>query len=291
MTEDRHGDEGTASFDGSFPPRLHCILARFGSKAIVLRRGPSKRVATFLWDRSDDSFVLGQWLKGRIYERRCDLSPDGSLFLYFAMNGKWRSETRGSWTAVSRTPYLKALDLYAKGDCWEGGGLFVSNMSYWLNDRHFRPELVLEQSSGARQMSEFRPDLDYGAECTGVYYHRLLRDGWKLVERSVRDSRNGATIFEKRLSNGGSLRKIAHEGLDSPDGRGCYWDAHELLDEDGVVLRSEIDWEWAEWDGDSLVWAEGGRLFRSPWNRSKDLEPVLLRDFNDDLFAAVEAPY
>jgi cytochrome bd-type quinol oxidase subunit 2 len=30
---------------------------------------------------------VGQWLKGRIYERRSDLSPDGKHLIYFAMNG------------------------------------------------------------------------------------------------------------------------------------------------------------------------------------------------------------
>jgi hypothetical protein len=36
------------------------------------------------WDTDTDSFDLGQWFRGRIYERRCDLSPDGSLLVYFA---------------------------------------------------------------------------------------------------------------------------------------------------------------------------------------------------------------
>src|SRR5689334_22184837 len=106
----------------AFPPRLHVILARESSLAVVIRRGPSKSVCTFLWDRSEDSFRLGQWMRGRIYERRCDLSPDGKYLIYFAMNGKWESETKGSWTAISRNPYLKAVTLYAKGDCWNGGG-------------------------------------------------------------------------------------------------------------------------------------------------------------------------
>ena len=61
----------------AFPARLHVLLASGSSRAVVLRRGPSGAVASFLWDRRDDSFALGQWLRGRIYERRADLSPDG----------------------------------------------------------------------------------------------------------------------------------------------------------------------------------------------------------------------
>lgn len=48
---------------------------------MVIRRGPSKSVATLLWDRKRNTFHMGQWLKGRIYERRCDLSPDGKYLI------------------------------------------------------------------------------------------------------------------------------------------------------------------------------------------------------------------
>lgn len=83
-----------------FPARIHVLLARDASVGVVIRRGPAKAVATLLWDRRTDHFRLGQWLRGRIYERRCDLSPDGEHLLYFAMNGKWDGEAKGSWTAI-----------------------------------------------------------------------------------------------------------------------------------------------------------------------------------------------
>jgi hypothetical protein len=38
------------------------------------------------WHLDDDTFDFGQWLKGRVYERRCDLSREGDLLLYFAAN-------------------------------------------------------------------------------------------------------------------------------------------------------------------------------------------------------------
>jgi len=73
-------------------------------------------------------------VQGRLYERRCDLSPDGQWLLYFAINGKAWREAKGSWTAISKAPYLKALVLWAKGDTWCGGGLFTGTTRYWLND-------------------------------------------------------------------------------------------------------------------------------------------------------------
>lgn len=57
----------------TFPARLHVLLAQGGSRAVVLRRGPSKDVCLIAWDRGRDTFEEGQWLRGRIYERRCDL--------------------------------------------------------------------------------------------------------------------------------------------------------------------------------------------------------------------------
>jgi len=82
---------------GRFPARLHVLLARNAKVALVIRRGPSKSVCTVLWNRERNTFKLGQWMRGRIYERRSDLSPDGKHFIYFAMNGRWESATKGAW--------------------------------------------------------------------------------------------------------------------------------------------------------------------------------------------------
>ena len=65
-----------------FPARIHILLAREAPVGAVIRRGPSKRVCALLWDRERDSFRMGQWLKGRIYERRSDLSPNGEYMIY-----------------------------------------------------------------------------------------------------------------------------------------------------------------------------------------------------------------
>ena len=271
-------------------PRLHVLLALSAEVGVVIRRGPSKRVATFLWDRARDTFQLGQWLKGRIYERRSDLSPDGRHLIYFAFNGKHRTETRGSWTAVSRAPYLHALDLYAKGDCWEGGGLFFTSKSYWLNNRYFCEEDILRDNSGLVRDPTARPAMQFGAECTGVYYPRLIRDGWSLIEREGVGRWNSWTIFEKPLAQGWTLRKIAHEQVDAPPGKWCYWDEHELRhDKLGAIACP--DWEWAERDRNAVVWAEQGKLYRAPFPTDGVLSASLVHDFTPYEFQAVKAPY
>jgi hypothetical protein len=113
--------------------KLFVILAKSKPTAVILRRGPSRWFHVVQWDTRHDTFSSGAWFKGRIYEDRCDISPDGTLFLYFAHKGS-RSGTAftHAWTAVSRLPWLHALVLWPQGSTWGGGGRFVDNRTVAL---------------------------------------------------------------------------------------------------------------------------------------------------------------
>jgi hypothetical protein len=272
-----------------FPARLHVLLASEAKVGVVWRRGPSKQVCSILWDRAKDTFELGQWLKGRIYERRADLSPDGRHLIYFAMNGKWDGKTGGSWTAVSRAPYLKALALYGKGDGWHGGGLFTGERSYWLNDGYGHREL--EDSQRLRRDGTWHPLLYFGGECPGVYYPRLQRDGWRYLGNRVLGQYTHCSFFEKPLPRGWVLRKIAHEQVSHPPGKGCYWDEHVLEHPESKQTLARPDWEWADLDGSKLTWAEKGCLYRGTITRNGIGESSLLKDFNEMTFRRIIAPY
>src|SRR5262245_12563305 len=63
--------------------RLWVLLAAREPIGVIFRRGPSKQVMLIKWNTQADTFELGQWLKGRVYERRSDVSPDGELLIYF----------------------------------------------------------------------------------------------------------------------------------------------------------------------------------------------------------------
>lgn len=272
-----------------FSPRIHVLLASDAPVGLVIRRGPSKSVATLLWDRRRDEFQLGQWLRGRIYERRSDLSPDGKYAIYFAMNGKWSSESRGSWTAISRAPYLKAIAFFPKGDCWHGGGLWTGKNTYWLNDGY--GHTIARDTTAVRRDRRYQPSDNYGGECQGVYHHRLLRDGWELVDRLSVGEWKDRDIFEKHIGKGWTLRKIAHAEIGAPVGKGCYWDEHEIV---GPTENQTIHcpaWEWAELDGKRLVWAANGKLWAAKVEKDGLAEEVELHDFNDMAFEAIEAPY
>lgn len=280
--------------EGKYPARLHVVLANSSPDAVVFRRGPSKEVCTLHWDRKNDTFEVGQWLKGRIYERRSDLSPNGKHLIYFAMNGKWDSETFGSWTAISQAPWLKAIELYGKGDCWDGGGLFITNNTFWLNDRYFDPAKTLQESSAVQRDDKYQPEGEFGAEDTGVYYRRLLRDGWNLIRQEADSDivSNSLTVFEKALINGWVLRKIAHEQVGAPKGKGCFWDEHEVINQSSGIYTKHKDWEWAELDNKTIVWAEKGCIYRSKITSSTKIEkPKMLYDFNSLKFEEITAPY
>lgn len=275
------------------PARIHVLMAAAAPTAVVIRRGPSNTVCTIGWDRRKDRFLLGQWMRGRLYERRADLSPDGKYLIYFAMNGRWHTSARGAWTAVSRAPYLKAVTLYPKGDCWHGGGLFTSPTTYWLNDGYGH-HLSLDRREVLRDTA-FHPTGGSGNECLGVYFPRLLRDGWRLLGREDRTPPLAVWpvdvhIFEKPFARGWFLRKLAFASVEHGEGKGCYWDQHELVHHRRGLIPCP-EWEWAEVDGPRLLWAAAGALYSGAVNASGLLSPTLLTDLNAMKFEALAAPY
>jgi hypothetical protein len=245
-----------------------------------------------LWDLKTNKFELGQWLKGRIYERRSHLSPDGKHMIYFAMNGKWDSETSGSWTAISKAPYLKAIVLYAKGDCWNGGGLFIDDKNYLLNELYPAHRLLRDQSKliGKRGVAKGTPYSNN--ECLGVYYPRLLGEGWNL-NRDL--SSINIQVFDKKWKANFTVRKFAHVGGGRKAGKGVYWDSHALVNSTAEIFRG-ADWDWADVIRGNLAWSAGGKLFILKSARTIDAETLLkdakmIHDFNSMRFEETIAPY
>ena len=169
-----------------------------------------------------------------------------------------------------------------------GGGLFTGENQYWLNG--FGHVALREEVQLVRD-SAYRPADNYGGECPGVYYLRLQRDGWNLVERKSHSEWNDTTTFEKLLSGGWVLRKSAHEQVGAPPGKGCYWDEHALVHPESGTTVDGKDWEWADLDGKRLVWAQHGQLWAGYVRKGGLHDSRCLRDFNDMKFEAIAAPY
>lgn len=274
-----------------FPPRLHVILAHNSDAAVVIRRGPSRCVCTIGWDRRTDHFKIAQWFRGRIYERRCDLSPDGKHLIYFAFKGTRSGSARSSWTAISRAPYLKAIAFWPKGDCWAGGGLFLDNRTFWRNRTAWEEEKPELAPAALREAPDFPFHESYGGECPGVYYIRLQKNGWQLTGRSSQSKDHDMTVFVKPLPKGWLLEKTAHKMIDSPAGKGCYHDTHRLLHPDSGAILDYPRWEWADLDGKRLVWAEDAILHAARLTSKGPGFTRILHDFNGMEFEALNAPY
>lgn len=120
---------------------LFVLPARDVSKAVILRRGPSRWYHVIEWDTANDRFVHGAWIKGRIYENSCDVSPDGTLLLTSVLQGSRHStEFTHAWTAISRVPWLQALTLWPQGETYGGGGRFRTNREVMLRPVWCQPK-------------------------------------------------------------------------------------------------------------------------------------------------------
>lgn len=237
------------------PARLHVLLAREAPIGLVIRHGPMHQVRTVLWDRRNDQFTLGQWLKGRIYEDGCDISPDGQHWIYGVDKG-WQFDNLRYWTAVSRVPYLKALAFYPELGCH--GGLFVANRRYFNYDG----ALSIGGYESREVLREAQPPDPVNLR---------IRDGWISVGRWQ--------VFEKSLSYRWSLRRTDYSPRDQ----------YTLAK--GETVLSYPDWEWADIDRTRLAWASGGKLWAGRMCKTGLHKIKRLKDFNDMKFEAIEAPY
>lgn len=167
-------------------------------------------------------------------------------------------------------------------------GLWTGAHRYWLNDGYGR-EVVTDTRVLVRDM-DWRPVRSWGNECTGVYYLRLLRDGWTHKERR-KSAKGSADVFEKPCSSGWILRKLAHAEIGAPPGKGCYWDEHQLVRPESSSTIECPAWEWAEMDGKRLVWATDGRIETARLTHTGLSERKVIHDFNDMRFEEIRAPY
>ena len=267
--------------------RLYAILARDGRSAVVFRRGPSKQVLVLRWWLDSDSIEPGQWFNGRIYERRCDLSPDGELLIYFAAN--WKSEHQ-SWTAVSRPPYLTALAFWPKGDAWGGGGLFMSPRTIGLNHMTIPRALYPSGASdpeGEQLGASWHPmdaepprksktqdasprlatmpngytvrrwhdDAAGRGEDNPIHHEHMTRDGWILVAAGEAGPYSSGAIawdfrspeIYERPSPLGSLR--LQRILKAVGKRDGRWyvEDYAICSGNGETLRLLTDCSWADW--------------------------------------------
>lgn len=285
--------EGKKDRSAPLPARIHVIVAREAPYAVVIRRGPTKQVCTIGWNLRTDEFVIGQWLKGRIYEHQCDVSADGRYFIYSATKGKQMPEVGWYWTAISRTPYLKAIGLWRMRLPVDGGGLFGEGNDYWIASLDCHE--TLREPSGLCLLDTAPQSVMLLDRSPGFYYERLLRDGWTAnSDKALREAYRGrgrVSLFEKPVGDFWVLRKIARSGNPDREGRGSHFDEHELVESPTGKCIDVNEWEWADYVRDRLLWSTGGAIYTGRLTTEGIVEERMLHDFNDVSVESIKAPY
>jgi len=258
------------------PPRLHVLLAT--DSAVVMRRGPSRWWHVLRWRLDPPGVEAGAWFGGRLYPRRCAVSPDGTLLGYYALAGK--PSPWDSYLAVSKVPWLHALAAWHWGSTWHWGCEFLPDGRFCTGEA----EPTAPDSGSYPAGLAPRPPLP------AVDHHDLwrlrdvqaeLRRGWVQDPRGA-DVLPGSPLVLRRPQpgNGGAALTLVHGGHDFA-GHGIEG-AHirYVLEQNGS--RAELpEAGWADWDrrGRVLVATVSGEL-RIAAATPSGLEPLWSHDLS-----------
>lgn len=240
-------------------PRIYCIAATAAPVLAVMRRGPSEWWHVGRWDLRASVYEPGAWFRGRLYPRRCDLSPDGRWLLYFALKAGATWDVGDTYCAISRLPWLTALAAWCTCGTWTRGFHFVDKgAGVWdLGEPTQGDVSTCRRRYGTRAVAsvQFPVERRRGWRETPDCPPRERGDMW--------DLRRNARLFKRQP--GGELDLFA-ESLGRPGGewggdtieglRVSYW-----LEGAGDLLPLD-DVQWADWDerGRLLVATRCGKL-------------------------------
>jgi len=258
----------------SSPCRLFVYLASEAPAAVVLRRGPIDWARLSLWHTDDDRFEHGQWMRARVFERRSDLSPDGSLFVAFVRGSAGPNQgNTDTWVALSRPPWFTALALWFVGGTYYTGGYFPDRQCLWLGWDSPQPDQG-RLPTWLTMTSERPPYIDDTNDWTDrtVWVNRLLRDGWTRREGAIPEtwghrSPNGEMTLTMRIVTNTDFRAYG----------GRYVIEYAVQAEPGGPWTELGRASWADWDqrGRLIVARDGYLLHWQPTGITG------IADFND----------
>lgn len=111
--------------------RIYCITDPESRVAVVMEKRPRQWWRLGRWDLVSGLYEEGAWFCGLLYPQRCDLSPGGLWFSYFAFkpNSDWPAGE--SYDAISRMPWLQALAAWREIGTYSRGYHFVEECKVW----------------------------------------------------------------------------------------------------------------------------------------------------------------
>jgi hypothetical protein len=229
---------------------LFVLPASRAPVAAVFLRVPGHWWHVLAWDLSRGTLEPGAWLKGTLYPRRSDVSPNGRLLCYFlAKEGKGAfmgMHDRHVFTAVSKLPWVTALAAWPEPDTDTAGHHFASPPRLDLGPtRHggrgpLGHEIGLARTGPAQYAAELRRGWVEHPDCPPRHPH----DDWD-EERSV--------VLVKARPGGGASLVLSDEGWD-PDAPGAI-DGRApsyAVERDGRTEALD-DVVWADWDQTGLL--------------------------------------
>jgi hypothetical protein len=228
------------------PQRVYVLPATQAPCALVFVRRNGWWIL-LRWSFDTGTLTQGASFKGKLYPRRCDLSPNGELFSYFALKGgggAWLGQDRvKTYQAISRAPWLFALAAWAEAGTYTRGQHFIGKAG--------APPLAPAPHGDATPLTK----LGLGLLRTSVASYAIeRRRGW--VEAADCPTRGANDMWDERRAV--ALEKARPVGVETL-----------RLEDDGVVdsaigfdnRRPRYRWlrgkeslqiddaDWCDWDG------------------------------------------
>ena len=254
-------------------PRLYAMVATRAPVAVVFRRGPTSWWHVGRLDLASGDYAPGAWLRGGLYPRRGDLSPDGELLLSFVMKrtrGEFLGPAPGPGTyfTVSKVPWLTALAAWREGSTWTRGCHFVEGR------RARRPFALGDPDAG--DAAPLRRRL--GVELTPVIQYAVeRRRGW--VEHPDSPPREAGGPWDEgrqailvKPRPAGTPGRLVLQDRGLVRGAGIEWRAPSFALERRGRRVALADVAWADWapDGGLVVATISGRIeLRDPDARGR----------------------
>ncbi|WP_433439873.1 hypothetical protein [Nonomuraea sp. CA-141351] len=232
----------------SAPPcRLYVLVATAAPVALIMRRAPAGWWHLLEWDLRVREVRPGAWLRGTLYPRRCDISPDGKLLGYFALgHGQPPWDT---YFAVSKAPWLTALAAWHTGGTWTGGCAFAGDNSLTI--------------SASMDKQPFHGSYPYGATVEALSLDWTYRDlqneykrGWRPIEGAagrVPPELREAVLVGRIRPGGDRALVLAHTGTDFQRHGIEGVQVNYLREEDDGRLTPLPEAAWADWDNEGRL--------------------------------------
>jgi len=226
--------------------RLYVLVATHAPVALIVRRGPSTWWHLLKWDLERLSVEPGAWIRGTLYPRRSDISPDGRLLGYFALRSSpppW-----DTYFAVSKLPWLTALAAWHTGGTWTGGCQFARDgrltISGLVEQPPFHghyPKATVETMDSDWVRRDLQNELKRG-------WQLLPADSDAAYRAHLPAAPHTAQLARHARPGGGAALIIAHLGVDfaRPGIEGVQ--VEYLREDDAGQITPLPDAAWADWD-------------------------------------------